>query len=340
MQYKYLAHVMSVPCLYLEPIMSDIEIQEKEGEYLQENQCMHIIKTDHDVRTSDGHLLLRFRKGVIDDALCNNAVEGLREVSLKKHDNRGAPAGQLDRNKMPNYVAGWYNTKKFRTYYTRKSDGQASKHDISNLSPSSIIGFFDRKDRNDPKGLPCRLTAFSAQEVDKWNQCIPLVQRISQLFSELMPEAYDRQRQQAMKSPNFIIKDTCFSTLTTNYSWRTAIHRDKGDFIGGFGNLTVCEDSKNPYHYKGCYTGLPQYGVCVDVRQGDFLAMDVHEWHGNTEMINAGSQLPLEESPSPTIAFPFKERDFINQWHFNRLALVCYLRNNMWKCSARNAKLV
>ena len=27
--------------------------------------------------------------------------------------------------------------------------------------------------------------------------------------------------------------------------------------------------------YKGGYTGFPQYGVCVDVRHGDFLGMDV-----------------------------------------------------------------
>ena len=34
--------------------------------------------------------------------------------------------------------------------------------------------------------------------------------------------------------------------------------------------------------YEGAYTGFPQYGVGVDVRTGDFLAMDVHQVHGNT----------------------------------------------------------
>ena len=33
--------------------------------------------------------------------------------------------------------------------------------------------------------------------------------------------------------------------------------------------------------YRGGYTGFPQYGVAVDVRSGDFLAMDVHQLHGN-----------------------------------------------------------
>ena len=31
----------------------------------------------------------------------------------------------------------------------------------------------------------------------------------------------------------------------------------------------------------------------------------------------------------------FKERDINNSWHFNRLSMVCYLRNNMHKCTER-----
>ena len=41
----------------------------------------------------------------------------------------------------------------------------------------------------------------------------------------------------------------------------------------------VIEDSENPNKYEGAYTGFPQYGVAANVRTGDFLAMDVHEWH-------------------------------------------------------------
>ena len=62
--------------------------------------------------------------------------------------------------------------------------------------------------------------------------------------------------------------------------------------------------------------GFPQYGVAVDVRQGDFLAMDVHQWHCNT---------PLEHSKK-TI-----EKDEIG-----RLSIVCYLRKNMIKCKQKS----
>ena len=50
-----------------------------------------------------------------------------------------------------------------------------------------------------------------------------------------------------------------------------------------------------------------QYGVAVDVRNGDFLAMDVHEWHSNTKLI------PVTKD-------------------YSRLSMVCYLRENMIKC--------
>ena len=33
---------------------------------------------------------------------------------------------------------------------------------------------------------------------------------------------------------------------------------------------------------NGGYTCFPQFGIGVDVRRGDFLAMDVHEWHMTT----------------------------------------------------------
>ena len=129
----------------------------------------------------------------------------------------------------------------------------------------------------------------------------------------------------ACKSPNFKITNTCFSTVTVNYSWRTACHKDKGDFDNGFGNLVICNDYLNPNKYKGCYLGFPQYGVCVDVKQGDFLGMDVHEWHCNTEIIPVNNNLiPFDK---------FNQKDQENLWHLSRIAIVCYLRKNMIKCT-------
>ena len=61
---------------------------------------------------------------------------------------------------------------------------------------------------------------------------------------------------------------------------------------------------------KGKYTGgetcMPQYGIGVDVRTGDVLYMNVHEWHGN---------LPIKKETPET----------------QRLSVVCYLRYRVWE---------
>jgi hypothetical protein len=66
-------------------------------------------------------------------------------------------------------------------------------------------------------------------------------------------------------------------------------------------------------NYEGGFTGFPQYGVAVDVRTGDFLAMDVHEWHSNTKIIPGNKD-------------------------YSRLSLVCYLREKMHKCAGMSLK--
>ena len=79
--------------------------------------------------------------------------------------------------------------------------------------------------------------------------------------------------------------------------------KDSGDYDKGYGNLVVLEEGE----YEGGYTGFPQFGVAFDVRNGDFLAMDVHEWHCNTKI------KPVSKD-------------------YSRVSLVAYLRNNMIKC--------
>ena len=66
------------------------------------------------------------------------------------------------------------------------------------------------------------------------------------------------------------------------------------------------------------YSISRKYGVAVDVRQGDFLAMDVHQWHCNT---------PLEHS-----------KNTIEKGDVGRLSIVCYLRKNMIKCKTKKGK--
>jgi hypothetical protein len=317
-----------IPKYTFEKLCTDREIAECESEFFDLEHYHTIIDSDADGYKANGDVLFKFRAGVIPTQFCDDAVDSLRSVSMVKHDNRGASAGVLDWKRMPKYVGGWVNSDKFRTYYTRKTTNKVSKHHISNLTPSNLIGYYERRDRNDLSGRPCRMTAFTKKETEKWHRTVPIIERIDQLFQELYPERHARQLARASLTPEVVIGGTCFSTVTTNYSWRTALHRDRGDYDQGFGTLAVLCDSQNPNEYDGCYMGFPQYGVCINVRHTDFLLMDVHEWHANTEFIPLSKPKPYRR---------FAQRDFENHWHLNRLALVCYLRKNMIKCQTSNS---
>ena len=314
-----------VKVIYVDKIMSDSEISKKEGEYFDQDHYHTIVNEDVDVyRKEDGKLLLKLRKNCLNQQTCYNAVDSLKDAAKKKHENRGASAGVLDRNKMANYIGEFVNPGKFRTRFMSSVSGKFSKQATSNLSPSNIIGYYDKPDRNlKGKGAPCRLTAFNRDYPELWNKTLPFLKECDTMFKQLTPEPYKLQHQRANETPEFSIEDTAFSTVTINYSWRTALHKDAGDFQEGFGNLIVLEDHNNPNGYKGCYTGFPQYGVAMNVRQGDFAAMDVHEWHCNTEFY------PNDES---NVVGKWKENDVQNNWYFNRLSVVCYLRENMLRC--------
>lgn len=313
---------MSPLVLVVKPLFTDSEIAAKEGYFMTAADFPTVIKEDCDVyrETSDGsrHLLLKFRKGVLPVALCATAFKALETASKVKRNNRGAAAGLFDATKLPAYVKAIVKQDKYRVYYIG-NDGKLAKTHLSNYVASNIIGYYDKPDRNAVAkatkrrhpSKPCRMTQFTRKYPRKWTATVPLLQAIDEQFKSLMPEQHQSQLLEASKTPNFTIEGTSFSTATINYNYRTALHRDRGDYEAGFGNLVVLE--KVPGSYVGGWTGFPQFGVAVDVRQGDFLAMDVHQWHGNVEMQPATSSTKATD--------------------MGRLAVVCYLRKSMSRCS-------
>ena len=175
---------------------------------------------------------------------------------------------------------------------------------------SNVIGYMDTfspqqkfllKKQNRTVKYNVRECRFNMLYPEKYKELIPLVQSIDKYYKKLIPAQFEKQYRKA-KQTHFKISNTSFTTITTNVNFRTTMHQDKGDDAEGFGNLTVIERGK----YKGAETCLPQYGIGVNVRNGDVLFMDVHEWHGNLPMI--------PESKDAT-----------------RLSIVCYLRHNVWK---------
>ena len=317
--------------IVVKKIISDKEISNFEGEYFSEKFYNKILDENIDVYKENGEILLKLRKKIISEKICIDAVNSYRDAAKKRHENRGASAGVLDRGKMAKYIGEFVKPGKFRTKFVSGTSGILSKQATSNLSPSNIAGFYDRPDRNlKGKGSPCRLTAYNRDYPELWKKSLPFLNKCDDMFKELVNERYIIQKERANETPDFVIEDTCFSTITLNYSWQTALHRDAGDFVKGFGNLIVLEDHENQNTFEGCYTGFPQYGIAVNVRQGDFLAMDVHEWHCNTELI----------PKNKTIFGKWSDIEIRNKWYLNRLSVVCYLRDNMIRCKNLNTNKI
>ncbi len=280
-------------------------------------------------------LLAKFRKSVLPKEACQQAYEALYKVAQLWTDNRGAAAGMLNLRHVPGHVGSVVKRGKFRVFYKSADGNKATKGNTGNEVRSNIIGYYDRPDRNALRGgermhgPPCRQTAFTRDEVGKWRACQPLIRAVDHEFSRLVPDRHSAQLARCRMTPKFQIGDTAFSTVTVNYNYRTALHKDAGDLDEGFGNLVVLEKDKvvnntedgdsSTWAYEGGYLGFPRYGVCIDARHGDFLAMDVHEWHGNTKMICTCPQGAACR----------------NDAHFGRMSLVFYLRKKMANCAAK-----
>ena len=224
-------------------------------------------------------MLLRFRVGVLPQKHINAAYDAMEEFVQK--------AGGL-----------------------RKNVANGKMKPIK----SNVMGYFDKwsiqqngqfKRTGIKKPGECKICSFNSKNPEKFEQILPLIKDIDRQYKKLCPKEYKSQRD-AAEQTEFHIPGTSFSTVTTNFNLTTGAHTDRGDWPEGFGNLVVIERGSP---YTGCYTGFPQYGIAVDVREGDFLAMDVHRVHANTE-------IDLEDETSI------------------RLSLVCYLRKGtVEKCS-------
>lgn len=329
-------------------IMTDAEIAAKEGHFFERGHYSSVIGgQDCDIygARSDGTkvLLAKLRFGVLGQSECQAAFQALEPFARKTWNvNRGAAAGLVSLRKLPKYVGEVVKKKDggFRLYY-RGKDGKLRQDNISNRVRSNIIGFYDQPDRNKLAGgqkapkVPCRMTAWTRDHPKEWQQAIiPLVQQIDRQFAQLLPDRHKVQLTRAKQTPDFQIPGTAFSTMTVNYNYQSANHKDAGDLDEGFGNLIVLErdrcvssdisGSGGATRYEGGLLGFPQYGVALDVRQGDFCAVNVHEWHCNTRITGPVSATNLAQQSTHEM---LKQKQEQETW--GRMTLVCYLRKGM-----------
>jgi len=106
----------------------------------------------------------------------------------------------------------------------------------ANVVNSGIAGWFDRYPRI-PYG---RATSYTQNHYEKFQMAFPFLQSLDRGFKQLVPWRWSNQRNVADKvDPAFLVPETVFTTITVNKTFRTAAHRDAGDFTDGLSNLLV-----------------------------------------------------------------------------------------------------
>ena len=318
-------------------------------------------------------LLLKFRKNSFTNSQIRNGWQSYKDLA-KPSRGRGASAGPIDTGSVYWKKRNIINTSKWSTGYLNpegnkmkeeldilsleeiqnkvnemelkireedindkdilmhsiiKKNGGISKMKVNNQVASNPIGYYESS--NNFSVLPCRLTHFTRTNYNKYIDGLDFIKHIDKMFKKLIPDSYEKQLERANQKSHLKIPDTCFSTITINRNFRTAVHKDAGDFKDGFGNLTVIERGK----YHGGYTVFPQFGVGVDVRSGDFLAMDVHQWHSNTPIYETTEDKDFNDKLEKV----YKDNPEVGtvglDKNYTRLTFVCYLREKILDCPTK-----
>ena len=272
---------------HVDKLIADDKMDTLKNSNVKPSQIELIINDDADVYTHDGKLLLRFRKNKLTINKVNEFYDNIIKFAQTKTNNRGSTSGSKTKNiwnnpKIMTNIIGYFDTFSPKQKYLLKQQGK--------------------------RILNVRETRFNMDNPEKFKKMVPLIKEIDEYYEKYIPDNYVKQKKKANQTP-FKISNTSFTTITTNVNFQTTIHKDKGDDSEGFGNLAVIEKGR----YSGGETCLPQYGIGVNVRTGDILYMDVHEWHGN---------LPIKLIDKNAI----------------RLSIVCYLRFNIWEKTKHKTK--
>jgi len=312
--------------------LTNEEMEAMEGTYCTEKDADKIYDEDVDiyVENADGkeELLAKFRKNVIPKDIIETGWEAFYETAATSR-NRGAAAGPIHKKGIYWQKRKPIDTNRWSTRYMQ--DGKPSKMRVNNLVYSSVLGYFEETPF---MKLPCRLTSYTQRYFDNYKRGLPFIQYLDKCFKMLTPTEHKKQLYRALKNPSFHIDNTAFSSVTINRNFRTGLHMDAGDFKEGFGNLSVIERGK----YSGGATIFPRYRIGFNVRTGDYLAMNVHEFHCNTEMKETAEQKKFNKA-LPRIHFDDPSTGTLGgDKKFTRISFVCYLREKLIDCKASEAK--
>ena len=302
------------------------------GTYMDDNSYATVVTMDCDF-FCEGKPIFKFRKNAFHENTLKNAWLNCKHMAANSR-GRGAAAGPIDPQSQYWKKREIYKQDKWSAKYMVKDkttgEMKQSKMRVNNTTASSPIGYYG-KTKGLGVDLPCRLSHYTTKEIDKFHNAIPYFQSIAEQYNDLLPDQYALQMERAIAN-DYHILGTPFSTVTINRNFRTALHKDSGDF-GGWACLSVLEENR----FSGGLFVLPKFKIAIDIRHGDLLVCDVHQYHGNTSLWETPADKEYNDKyPQQT----YKDNlnvgvEGLNN-RFSRVSFVCYLREDIINCPVKN----
>ncbi len=238
------------------------QIRPWKGKHPPKEHYSFILTESCDVFSSDGTLLIGYRRAAIPDEIMDQAYPVYHYMKRFKSDNRGVYAGET---RVPQLLP----------------DGTLSKQTRTSNVSSCVAGFFEAQGGRHPF---CRQTAFLQHHPEKWEQIQPCLQEVAKVFKSVSPTKYKKQMGYVDKTHSaWVIPETPFTTLTINNSVAAAYHQDGGDLKDGMGCMLCFRKGE----YKGFELVIPEYRFAVDMRHGDVIVFNPCIWHGNVPPYDA-----------------------------------------------------
>jgi hypothetical protein len=261
-------------------------------------------------------LLLSFRKNAIQEPSPGFFANALRGLAFPT-ENRGIAAGPVDVKRVrPLAQKSNHRFLPGNRLEYQLPDGSWAKTKVANIVRSGIAGNFDKS----PRVPYCR-----KKYVETLEEARSFFLQVDGCFKQQAPDQWQMQSsfldKTGIREKGWSLWDTVFTTITINRNFQTAAHRDAGDYEEGFGNLTVL--GRPNKDYTGGQTCFPKFRVAANVRPGDFMAMDVHEVHGNFPIYDLNGQIEEDNATLGSI-----------DCHYERMSIVCYARTGMAGCSS------
>lgn len=242
------------------------------GLYATPNHYDHVIDEDAAVFTPSGTLLGILVRGRVPTEVQQEALAQLATVN-------GMPSNRS--------VAVYRGSQQPRI---RVGDGMLSNTravarnvlellDARGVRTGQLGGMDKSATRRKGQTAQCRLTSWTVEHPEVLDAAKRLILIADEVFREQLADRHAAQLSVVSLAPKpYQIFETAFSTITVNKNWRTAYHTDKGDLKAGFGVMLTLGD------FSGGLLVFPRFRAAFNMRPGDVLLADVHQFHGNTQI--------------------------------------------------------